>query len=374
MNSPKRKGDASLSGQAAYEHLQFAGRSDPGHVRSVNEDHFGALPEHGVFIVADGVGGGEHGAYASKLVVGAVSDCLGTHSDKPGFDNLYTKWRMIVDAIGQTNEHLLEYARNQNIRFSASTALAIVFDPNQPGRALSLHAGDSRLYRLRNREMELLTTDHSPSKEWDKEQLDGIPQQHRNRLTRAIGLRPDMFLEKTEILVQPGDIFLLCSDGLYGFLPSNRIQLILSGDPDRPLPELADELIQGALDGGGGDNITAVLIRIGQSPSIEKPVDQLFRENLGDEDDDIDGMQTEAGHPAFPDESGGEDDTLIQSELAPEMRPAQKSVSTSIVGQAIEFPNQNMSQDVQHAFRLRLAIVCFLVTLIVGMLILGLVR
>ena len=248
--------------------LEAFARTDPGPVRENNEDAFLLDVEAGLFIVADGMGGHASGEVASAISVETVCDILLGEED-PDETRLESVSIDDEDALRER----MRYAMNQASVRIRKTALE---NPSHTGMGTTLtiilieddtahfgHVGDSRLYLLRNGELKRLTRDHTVvQQEIDAGRLTPelariVP--HKNILTQSIGyhgpVEPDIATRPTS----PGDIFLLCSDGLTDPLDDKQLQQICL---DTPFEDLAEELVQQALTNGTEDNVTVVVARV----------------------------------------------------------------------------------------------------------------
>jgi protein phosphatase len=217
-------------------------------------------------MVADGVGGGAAGDVASRMAIDFVSDA---------FENREMTWPMAAGAEHRTPGARLLNAglqrANTRIRGIASC------EPDKAGmgttfagllaladRLVIAHVGDSRVYRLRGRRLDLLTEDHSLQNEfiraglWSPDQ--GEPFPHPNVITRAIGAEDTLEVEMRVDAPQPGDVYLICSDGLHGMIDAEEIASVLLKQKD--LTRAAARLVELANDNGGLDNITVVLVRV----------------------------------------------------------------------------------------------------------------
>ena len=244
-------------------HFTCAARTDVGIVRSSNEDNYLMLPDRGVFIVADGMGGHAAGEVASEMAVRITSHEIGTLR---GLSDAEASDRMRA-AIRTANDAIVERARSEHDkRGMGSTATVLVL---RPRRYLIGQVGDSRAYLLRCGQLLQLTKDHSPVQELVDAGL-LTPAQARahpcsNVITRCLGrsgdVGPDIYAGRLE----RGDILLLASDGLTGVLEDEHLARILSAD-GRPEP-CVDRMIAEANRRGGLDNITAMVIRIDSGPT-----------------------------------------------------------------------------------------------------------
>lgn len=252
--------------------------SDIGRKRKNNEDACLRIPEKGVYCVADGMGGVVGGHLASAAIVSRLRKVFieSPSGDPESFAGTVKEFRQAVSAA---NRWIRDFAEEKVIGQMGSTVVAIVFDPNNPKRAVGLHAGDSRLYRYRNGQLQLLTADHTAAaalaKELGRDQSQ-IPEKFHNELVKAVGLAEKLELEKSPVDVASGDIFLLCSDGLTRMVNEEAIGKTLAANRQHPLTHTAQALIQGANEAGGKDNVTVILIKMGDLSGFSdamEPVD-----------------------------------------------------------------------------------------------------
>jgi serine/threonine protein phosphatase PrpC len=233
-----------------------------GKVREVNEDSVLALPESKLWVVADGMGGYEAGNVASGMVV----SCL---EDLPTFETLNDVVINIEDRLIDVNDRILEYSDIMlEGRMLGSTIVTLLIK----GRVgVCIWAGDSRLYRFRNRQLLQLSRDHSQVEE-QVQQGYLTPDEAENHpdanvITRAVGAQPELYLDINVFSTQLGDIFLLCSDGLYNMVSTQEITDILL---EFHLQEAVDSLIQLALERGADDNVSVILVKGEHSGSARK--------------------------------------------------------------------------------------------------------
>lgn len=233
--------------------------------RNNNEDQFCVEPELGLFVVADGMGGYEGGEIASKLAVDEVRDFVGRNRRDPG-----ATWPCGEDKKRAFSESLLHAAslcahrqitnhRTERLRNMGSTMVTLLIED---GRATCAHVGDSRLYRLRGDALTQLTRDHSF---WaELEAAGGTDVQRKdfgwkNQITRALGVDGNHRADTATIDLLPGDVWLLCSDGLYDPLEQAQIADVLKLPTAK---EACEAIVQRAFDAGSQDNITAVVVRV----------------------------------------------------------------------------------------------------------------
>jgi len=251
--------------------LEIVSLTDTGKVRSHNEDNIATDNEDGFVILADGMGGYSAGEVASDIAVTMLANSLkaalhvGLPEQVPGL--------LVKSEIEKTNAAIYRTAQNQP-QFSGmgTTLVCALFHDN---RITVAHVGDSRLYRYRQKEtgpkgtesaqFEQITRDHSLL----QEQIDSgmISREearlsdNKNLVTRALGVDPTVDVEVQEHETLPGDIYLLCSDGLNDMVGDEEIQLTLSV-LGANLELTAQQLVQMANDEGGRDNVSVILVRI----------------------------------------------------------------------------------------------------------------
>ena len=220
-----------------------------GKVRKNNEDSL-LVTDPNIFVAADGMGGAAAGEVASKILVDTVKNFLANVSE-PLDEKVLSK------AILKSNAAILREAKeNPNLRGMGTTATILHIYKNL---AYFAHVGDSRLYRLKNSALEQMTLDHSyveslvRSGELTPAQAKVHPM--KNILTQAVGAMEDIQVETGNFKVDGGEKFLLCTDGLTNMVDDDDIKNILieSNNP-------AEDLINAALDNGGHDNVTAIVI------------------------------------------------------------------------------------------------------------------
>jgi len=248
--------------------LEFVTATDPGMVRSHNEDSIGTDADIGLAVLADGMGGYNAGEVASGIAVAMLTTEMkqalserDPHELDGGGEPLAVK--LVRENSAKANAAIYQTAKSQPQYSGMGTTLVVaLFYDN---RMTVGHIGDSRLYRLRSDKLEQVTRDHSLLQEQidsgmiTKEQARFS--QNKNLVTRAVGIDPEVETEIHTYDVQPGDIYLLCSDGLSDMVSDEDIEAMLSSMKSN-LPLAAKQLIQSANDGGGRDNISVVLVRV----------------------------------------------------------------------------------------------------------------
>ena len=230
-----------------------AALSHVGKVRRINEDACLDRADIGLFVVADGVGGAHAGDRASGLIV----EALGKVSQPATAVGFLTQVR---DSLQAVNQLLRLEAQSLAGRTIASTVVALLFFGQHYACAW---AGDSRLYLLRNGRLRQITRDHSEVQELvDAGQISPEEARHHprgNLITRAVGAHDELLLEMVQDQLRPGDMFLLCSDGLTKPVDDAEIErLMVGGSPE----EVVRRLVDAALLGGGPDNVTVVAVQV----------------------------------------------------------------------------------------------------------------
>ncbi|MET1415361.1 protein phosphatase 2C domain-containing protein [Roseibium sp. HPY-6] len=231
------------------------GLTHVGCVREENQDTFYCDEKKGVFAVMDGAGGLNGGAMASNLVKEALTTIRVPLSAVDLLDQFEGR---VIDAKEQIEQ---ASAKANGAAMGTTIAALLTYGVN----FACLWAGDSRVYRLRNGQMEQLTTDHTEAQELVDQQVlteeEARNFSRRHVITRAIGSGVDLELELVSGNLQQGDRFLLCSDGLTGHLEDAVIASCLL---DGAQKSVAHGLLNGALERGGADNVTVVVVDIDQ--------------------------------------------------------------------------------------------------------------
>jgi serine/threonine protein phosphatase PrpC len=235
-----------------------AGLTDVGRKRSSNEDSILLLPDLGLYCVADGMGGVRGGEYASQKTLAVVGEAAireGKGRDIGG------RMGVIRAAVNEASAAIKAWADDKGIQGTGTTLVVLLVDP-VTRRGAVLHAGDSRAYRFRSGKLEPLTKDHSVVSALGIEGGQPLSSMFQNLITRAVGLNPVVELDVGEVLIEPGDVYLLCSDGLTKMVPDAEVVGLLSlGAGRRDLKPCAQALVDAANAHGGEDNASVVLVR-----------------------------------------------------------------------------------------------------------------
>ena len=248
--------------------IEVAGETNVGMKRTHNEDNFSILEESGLYIVADGMGGHASGEVASKMAVDSLKEFFAATANDPE-----RTWPYKMDrSKGYEENRLITGIKLANLRIYESAQR----DPRQRGMGTTIvsmfavedglyvaHVGDSRVYRVRDGKLELLTEDHSLLNDYIKmkrltaEEIANFP--HKNVIVRALGMKDTVKVDTRYEQPRVNDIYLLCSDGLSGPVTDDEMLEVAATAPD--LKSVASRLIERANQNGGPDNITVVLAR-----------------------------------------------------------------------------------------------------------------
>ena len=249
---------------------QHAERTDVGMQRQANEDNF--IARSPLFVVADGMGGAQAGEVASQTAVEVFK-----HGLPDGVPEA-----TLQQMIGVANRNIHDQAHADSSLSGMGTTITAAFVNSEREEVVVGHVGDSRAYRLRNGILQRLTRDHSLVEEMRRrgqiteEQAEDHPQ--RSIITRALGPEPEVEVDIQAVPAEPGDIFLLCSDGLTTMLNDERIRELMSGATS--LEAAVKTLVDEANRAGGRDNITVSIFQVedpenplprGETPTLISP-------------------------------------------------------------------------------------------------------
>ena len=242
--------------------LSHGAASAVGHVRAVNQDDFGAGDD--LFVLADGMGGHRGGEVASAEAVAGV---LGSFDERTRAG--------LARAVDRANQAVFGRAAGDVDLFGMGTTLcALALARSEGGDVLAVaNVGDSRVYRYGDGRLTQVSDDHSlvadlvRAGDLTEEEAARHPQ--RNILTRALGIESALSVDTWELPIQADDRYLLCSDGLFNEIDDDRIAALLAGHDN---PELtAATLVRAAVEAGGHDNVTALVVDIDAAPSAQEP-------------------------------------------------------------------------------------------------------
>jgi PPM family protein phosphatase len=235
--------------------IRAAGETDVGKVRTNNEDSMIVDPIRGLYVVLDGMGGANAGDVASQTARDAIRQYVLEHRAK------HEPKALLETAIQHACQVVWSSAQANRERHGMGTTCVacLVVDPQH---AIVAHVGDSRAYLLRGGRLMALTRDHTIVEELVERGLLAAEEAERhpykNVLSRNLGSKPETRVDVVELEIKPGDRIMLCSDGLYGYASAEAIQYLL-GSGDEP-QHVARDLIDLALRGGGGDNVSTIVI------------------------------------------------------------------------------------------------------------------
>lgn len=247
-----------------------AGTTDVGLQREHNEDSFAVIEEYQLYVVADGMGGHRAGDVASKIAAETIAEFFKRASRDDltwpfHFDaRLSDEENKLQTAVRLANRQVFDRsARTKELRGMGTTVVGALFSPER-GIMHIAHVGDSRAYRIRNGKILQLTRDHSLVNDYLAAMPD-MPEEQRNELprnviTRALGMQDNVEVDLVSDDSEPGDIYLLCSDGLSGMIDDEDIAAVVASGME--LGKACERLVTMANEHGGEDNVTAVLVRV----------------------------------------------------------------------------------------------------------------
>ena len=244
--------------------LRVGARTDTGRVRKLNEDVYVSRPEQGLFVVCDGMGGAPAGEVASQVAVETILEQLDAAGEDAGADgsSYLPRTNRLAQAVRRSNRVIYDQGRSDPRQAEMGTTVVGAWVTQHI--ASVAHVGDSRAYLFHDHHLEQLTRDHSLVEAevraglMDREQ--SLQADHQNVLLKVLGGAPDVEVELNEVLLQPGDYLLLCSDGLTRMVPERTLTQAI-GELQNP-QRICDYLIEAANSNGGADNITVIVVEI----------------------------------------------------------------------------------------------------------------
>jgi protein phosphatase len=241
------------------------GQSDGGRIRRRNEDNFLVMPERSLFVVADGMGGYAGGDVASSVAVEAIGYAFETNTFEGTTESeqvVPRRGREMACAIQMANQAILARVEvEKQLEGMGTTVIAARFSPNKQ-RVYIGQVGDSRCYRVRGNSIKQLTTDHTFLGL-------GLKGPGSQRLYQAVGIRRRISISIVVDKPRPGDVYVLCSDGLSNMVQGEQIRDVILQEPD--LEAAVYGLIELANDRGGKDNITVILVKVVEKkPSVQR--------------------------------------------------------------------------------------------------------
>jgi len=243
--------------------VDIASLCECGLVRRENQDHVLVNRRGLVFCVADGMGGGEGGGEASEVVCGEIASVLKRRTE------FGERIRLVDEAIRRADAEVRARAAKAGYRQMGSTVTVLVADPEDGRSAVVGNIGDSRVYCLRGGGLRQLTRDHTMGNELMKRtgergslaMLDARSAAFSHVLTRAVGVGKDVRPDWRKVDMNEGDVFLVCSDGVYGAIPSDAVRNALA--QGGRASEMVERLRTAVLAGGAADNFSAIVVKVG---------------------------------------------------------------------------------------------------------------
>lgn len=236
---------------------RVAALTDTGRRRVQNEDAFVCAPP--LFAVADGMGGAQAGEIASRIAAAALEELGGGHAVS------------VPELVREANARVWQHALEDPAVAGMGTTVTVALVHEEDGTVEIGHVGDSRAYHVRDGALEQLTADHTlvaelvRSGRLTQEEAESHPQ--RSVITRALGTEPDVEVDSFLVEAQPGDVFLICSDGLSSYVAEDDVRATLQAAGGE-LEQAAAQLVRAANAAGGEDNVTVVLFELveGETP------------------------------------------------------------------------------------------------------------
>lgn len=248
-----------------------SGRTHPGMKRELNEDNFTILEDQGVYVVADGMGGHNAGEIASEIAVKTVEDFFLKSSRDEEMTwpykldpSLSLDANKLMVGIKFANRRIYSSSSSNSSYAGMGTTVVSILTAQNSDEIFVSHVGDSRCYCYFDGTLSPVTDDHSLVNEYikagqiTKEQAANFP--HKNVIMRALGMKDNVLVDIQKRKVQPGEIYLLCSDGLSDMVTDSNIEKIFA--QNLSLDETNQALINAANANGGKDNITVVLVKV----------------------------------------------------------------------------------------------------------------
>jgi PPM family protein phosphatase len=255
------------------------GATDVGKKRQHNEDSMLCDPAAGIFIVADGMGGHAAGEVASAKAVEVVSqaaragqDVLKRLAQDPSNENRHAATALVEQAVQKACSVIYDMAKADSSKRGMGTTIVCLFVAGD--RGIIGHVGDSRIYLFRQGQAHRLTEDHTliaaqlKAGTITKDQANAS--NYRNVITRAVGIQQSVQVDTLLIDLLPGDIYLLCTDGLHGYLSDDEVPALLTAAPRE---QLADKFVALANNRGGKDNITTIIVSVGGEAAQSQTAD-----------------------------------------------------------------------------------------------------
>ena len=245
--------------------------TDVGRQRDNNEDAVLLLDDLGCYVVSDGMGGGAAGEIASSTVVTYIRNAIKAAPLLPE-----ARRERFSEAVYAAHSAICAYAEKREYASMGATLAAVLLNPWDPACADVYHAGDSRVYRLRSRRLECLTTDHTVGNASGISE-DQMPSGMSGLLSNVVGISKGFFITDTTIDIRSGDTLLICSDGLYRQIREDWIVNALRDGGE--LKDILRGWVNTANEAEGIDNLSAILIRFDKLPDKYEPSEEELRLN-----------------------------------------------------------------------------------------------
>lgn len=259
--------------------LLMTGLTDPGRVRAQNEDHIACVPEAGLALIADGMGGHQAGEVASKQAVEIIKNHIIDRLIGRGESISHvTETEIVGEAIQQANEAIYKMA--QQLPECAGMGSTVVVTVFYGDKICVGHVGDSRLYRFRGNLLSQMTEDHSVVQELVSRGLATADEARlsvsKNLVTRALGVDPTVVPDITEQMLNDDDTFLLCSDGLNDVLADGDIEMLLM-EHRHHLESAVKQMVALANERGAPDNVSVIVVKANRNFMHDKAKLQALR-------------------------------------------------------------------------------------------------
>jgi len=245
---------------------KMAAMTDTGRKRARNEDSVRLIPEHGVAVLADGMGGHQAGDVASQMAVESICDEFNGKFSESGQEFKLTS-NDLSEAVKHANT-AIHTASQENDDYQGMGSTVVVFALNG-SQMICAHVGDSRLYHLRGPVIQQVTTDHTLAQHYVEMGImsasEAAAWHGRNMLMRGLGIEETTNPDLNQVVLEAGDVLVACSDGLTDVLDDSEI-LHIASTPATP-EATANKLVTAANRGGGPDNITVVVVLVGSAPA-----------------------------------------------------------------------------------------------------------
>ena len=241
--------------------MEVGFKSDKGLQRQNNEDVCFILLADKVYVIADGVGGGNAGEIASRTAVSQIASYIVDHPIEETGDK-YRIASYFQNCLERVNGHIFEMANKYTANHGMATTIVVVYAERE--KAYIANVGDSRAYLFRDGQLTQLTEDHTYVNTLVKAGLlteeEAKVDERKNVITKAMGAEPEVEPDFFQVDIMPGDIILMCTDGLYDEVSEEEIVQVIQ--KQRSMSDTCSELVQRANENGGRDNITVITLRV----------------------------------------------------------------------------------------------------------------